>query len=252
MKKIKYSLIFSLCLALAASQINALETPESTEQELYDSMNEPGAVMFTPPQGWRYADPSQLGKAVRLMVVGNGTSHFPPSINLATEKFAGSLKDYIKIIKRINDKDGSVWKDLGTIKTNAGNGSLSQVDLKNQWGEVREMHVVIKKKDTIYILTSAALRDEFSKYYKDFFDAMRSIKINKDFDEMVSNASLREELLKKIANLKMAAQRTPFESEEFQNDEWKPFQGFLNERFSTLGTKWANYVQQRIKSELTD
>ncbi len=250
MKNIKNCLILGLCLVTLP--LAAVENPQTSEQELYDSMNEPGAVMFTPPQGWRYADPSQLSKAVKIMVVGTGSTHFPPSINLATEKFAGSLKDYIKIIKVINEKDGSVWKDLGTIKTSAGVGSLSQVDLKNQWGEVREMHVVLKKRDTIYILTSAAIREDFSKYYKDFFEAMRSLKINKDFDEMVSSPSLREELLKKIATLKMAAQRSPFESEEFQNNEWKPFQIFLKEKFSSLGTRWATYVEERIKSEISN
>ena len=252
MKNSNYSVILSLCLSFATLSAEAPEKSISIEQESYDSMSEPGSVMFTPPQGWRYADPSQLGKAVKLMVVGTGASHFPPSINLATEKFSGTLKDYMKIIKTINEKDGSIWKDLGAIKTNAGNASLSQVDLKNQWGEVREMHVVLKKKDTIYIITSAALRDDFSKYYKEFFDSMRSLKINKDFEEMVSSPSLREELLKKIANLKMAAQRTPFESEEFQNNDWKPFQTFLKEKFPTLGIKWANYVEQRIKLELTN
>lgn len=246
----KYLLITNLVLALHAIPLTAADAVPQTEIEMYDSMNEPGAVMFTPPREWRYADSSQLGKAVKLMVVGTGSSHFPPSINLATETYQGSLKDYLKIMKAINDKDGAVWKDLGTIKTSAGNGSLSQVDLKNQWGEVREMHVVLKKKDTIYIITTAALREDFSKYYKDFFEAMRSLKINKEFDEMVSSPSLREELLKKIAALKMAAQGSSFTSEEFQTHEWKSFQDFLDERFSMMGTKWINYVKERIKSEL--
>lgn len=248
----KYFLIANTMFSLYAVPMLAADANTPTETEMYDSMNEPGAVMFTPPRDWRYADASQLGKAVKIMVVGQGSSHFPPSINLATETYQGTLKDYLKVMKAINDKDGAAWKDLGTIKTSAGNGSLSQVDLKNQWGEVREMHVVLKKKNTIYILTSAALRDDFAKYYKDFFDAMRSLKINKEFDEMVSSPSLREELLKKIAALKIAAQGTSFTSEEFQTNDWIPFQKFLNERFSSQGKKWINYVEERIKSELSN
>jgi hypothetical protein len=248
----KYFLMANIMFSLCAFSVTAEETNSPTDTEIFESMNEPGAIMFTPPKDWRYADTTQLGKAVKIMVVGKGSAHFPPSINLATETYQGTLKDYLKIMKAINDKEGAAWKDLGTIKTSAGNGSLSQVDLKNQWGEVREMHVVIKKKNTIYILTSAALREDFAKHYKDFFDAMRSLKINKEFEEMVSSPSLREELLKKIAALKIAAQGTSFTSEEFQTNEWIPFEKFLNERFSSQGKKWINYVKDRTKSEITN
>jgi hypothetical protein len=245
----KHIRLLQIIVAFLAAPLSGADTP--TEKEMYDSMTEPGAVMFTPPQGWRYADNDKLGRSVKIMVVGESASHFPPSINLATEPFQGTLKDYLKIMKKINDVEGTTWKDLGVIKTNAGNASLSQVDIKNQWGDVREMHVVLKRKNTIYIVTSAASKDEFSKYYKEFFESMKSLKINKDFDELVSSPSLREELLKKIAALKIAAQRDSFGSEEFQKNEWEPFKKFLNEKFSTLGKKWSNYVEERIQKELT-
>lgn len=245
-----YLMLATSLLAFLSAPIGVAGEEKEMRSETYDPMNEPGSVMFTPPQGWRYADPSQLGKAVQLMVVGEGASHFPPSINLATESYDGTLKDYLKIMKKINDVEGSVWKDLGTIKTHAGNASLSQVDIKNQWGEVREMHVVLKKKNTIYILTVAALKDEFSKYYKNFFESMRSLKINKEFDEMISSPSLREELLKKIAALKMASQKESFDSPTFQNTEWSPFLNFLKDKYSFMGAKWIGYVEKRVESDL--
>jgi len=251
----KYFLLANITLLLQVFSIHAkdavIPSLEIIETEAYDTMSEPGAVMFTPPRDWRYADQTQLRKSVKVMVVGTSTSHFPPSINLATEPFKGTLKDYLKIIKKYNDDDGATWKDLGTIKTAAGNASLSQVDWKSKWGEVRDMHVILKRKDTIYILTAASLREDFSKYYKDFFSAMKSLKINKEFEEMVSSVSLREELLKKISALKIAAQGHPFPSEDFQKEQWIPFQTFLNERFSMMGKKWNNYVEQKVKSELT-
>ncbi len=186
------------------------------------------------------------------MVVGNGNSHFPPSINVATENYTGSLKDYLKIMKRINDSEGALWKDLGSIRTNAGVASLSQIDIKNEWGEIREMHVVLKRKNTIYIITSAALKRRFLKHYKDFFDAMRSIKINKDFEDMVTNGLLREELLKKIEALKIAAQGNAFITPTFQTQEWAPFETFLNEKFSFMGKRWINYVKDRVQTDLTN
>lgn len=137
-------------------------------------------IQFTPPAGWRFAEAGNLPKSVKVMVVGQGQSQFPPSMNLGTEEYTGNLKDYLKTIKNVNDIRHADWKDLGTIRTEAGNASLSQVDMKTQWGDVRLMHVIIMHGGMAYILTAAALKDEFPTYYKEFFKAMTSLKITKD------------------------------------------------------------------------
>lgn len=137
------------------------------------------AVQFTPPTGWRYAEPHPSLKNVRIMVVGEGKNAFPPSINLAIMPFKGNLKAYLKNVKSINEAHGDVWKDLGTIRTEAGDASLSQLDTKVTWGDVRMMHVILIKNETAYVLTVASLKEEFSKYYKDFFRAMRSLRFTK-------------------------------------------------------------------------
>lgn len=145
-----------------------------------DQVNEPGTVMFTPPSGWRFADSNSLPPSVKTMVVGKGQHEFPPSMNLGTEAYKGTLKQYLKVIKGINDSQGSEWKDLGTVRTEAGDASLSQVDSKTQWGDVRMMHVILIRNGIVYILTSAALKEEFPKFYKEFFNSMRSLRINND------------------------------------------------------------------------
>jgi hypothetical protein len=139
---------------------------------------EPGTVIFTPPQNWRLADSEALPAHVRAMVVGTGESDFPPSINLSTEEFEGSLKDYLKIVKEINAAQGSEWKDLGTIRTEAGTASLSQADAVTEWGPVRMMHVILARNGMIYILTAASLKKEFPKFYPIFFKSLKSLKIN--------------------------------------------------------------------------
>lgn len=138
-------------------------------------------AVFTPPAGWSEADAKtvQLPPRVQMMVVGKGSVGFPPSMNLSSEAFQGTLKQYLQIVKRMNDDKGYAWKDLGTISTKSGNASLSQVDTKSQWGDVRLMHVILLKNETIYILTASALKGEFSLFYKDFFKAMRSLQIEK-------------------------------------------------------------------------
>lgn len=133
------------------------------------------AVMFTPPKGWKKAE-GNLPKHVLAMVVGKGTREYPPSMNLGYDVFKGSLKEYVKIIKDINASQGCQLRELGTIPTNAGLANLCQFDEKTEWGEVRQMHAILLKDGIAYILTASALKDEFSKFYKDFFSSMQTLR----------------------------------------------------------------------------
>jgi hypothetical protein len=132
---------------------------------------------FTPPPGWKMADPSSLPTHVKIMVVGEGAKELPPSINLGYEPFQGSLKEYLKIVKRINMRTGDEWKDLGTIQTQAGPASLSQVDMKSKWGNLRQMHVIYLADGIVYILTAAALKEEFPRFYPQFFEAFHTFRV---------------------------------------------------------------------------
>lgn len=144
------------------------------------------AILFTPPKGWRFAEASSLPPNVKVMVVGTPRREFPPSINLGMEKFEGTLKDYLQIVRRINEEQQSDWKDLGTLRTDAGNASLSQLDTRTEWGNVRMMHAILVKDGYAYILTAAALRDEFSLYYTEFFSTMRSLRFDRVSTEQLA------------------------------------------------------------------
>ncbi len=140
----------------------------------------PGAVYFIPPSGWQLAQSEKVNPNVQLLVVGKGNGALPPSINLTAEPYKGTLKDYLKLVKSINDSKGNVWKDIGKIKTDAGEGSLSQVDTKIRGEDVRMMHMILAKNGVVYILTAAAMKEEFPSFYKQFFDAMSSFHINEE------------------------------------------------------------------------
>ena len=190
-KYFRSTLIFnslSVGLVLFLGQLQAQPTVpsnfEKTQEQYQQLAKEPGAIVFTPPEGWHLADTKNLPQHVQMMVVGKGKHEFPPSINLSTEEFDGTIKDYLKIVKEINASQGSDWKDLGIIRTPAGEGSLSQADVVTEWGPVRMLHVILSKNGLIYILTAAALKDEFPKFYKTFFDSLRSVQINKDPSQM--------------------------------------------------------------------
>ncbi|MDP1836614.1 MAG: hypothetical protein Q8K75_11905 [Chlamydiales bacterium] len=144
------------------------------------------ALMFTPPEGWLSANPKNLSPRVKAMVIGSGSATYPPSINLTLEDYKGSLKEYLKIVKAINDSQNAEWKNLGTIHTEAGKGSLSQVDMETNWGTVRLMHVIIVKDGQAYIMTAAALKDEFPRYYSDFFKSMQSLRFGEIAPEQLT------------------------------------------------------------------
>jgi hypothetical protein len=180
-----------VCITItASSQAEALSSAEekTIQENLIQTAQEPGAVVFTPPTGWALAKADSLPPNVKAMVIGKGEHEFPPSINLGTENYQGTLKQYLKQVKTINASQGHEWKDLGTILTDAGEASYSQAIMNTQWGRVKMMHVILLKKGVIYILTAAALLEEFPKFYKDFFNSLRSLRVNPDLDEMTQKS----------------------------------------------------------------
>jgi hypothetical protein len=231
--------------------------------------DEPGAVIFKPPAGWHFAEKTTLGPHTKVMVVGKGAHEYPPSINLVTENFSGTLKEYLKIVKEINKAKGEEWKDLGKIKTQSGEASLSQVDMKTEWGVVRLMHVIYLKEGTVYILTAASLKDEFAKFYKEFFNSFTSFKINKTVFELISDKKKRTLLEKAVADLEqawkpilqMAMKENPamsrgevskkaFANEEFQKKYWEPFKVILTQHFKEMSSRWQNDVLTQTQERL--
>lgn len=138
--------------------------------------NKFATMQFTPPQGWRFADLKEYPKSVKAVVVGKGKSTFPPQLNLNTEPFEGTLQEYLNIVKAYNRTQKTEWKDLGTIKTASGEGSLSQVDVMTEWGLIRMMHVILIKDNVVYLLNASAAKEEFATHYPEFFKSMRSLK----------------------------------------------------------------------------
>lgn len=249
-----------LCLSLLlGTPLFAAPASEPTEQPL----DIPGAVYFTPPEGWRVAEAGQLPSNVKVMVVGKGDHTFAPSLNLTVEPYKGTLKQYLKIVKAINDSKGASWQDLGTIRTQAGNASLSQVDIKTEWGDSRMMHVILLKNNNIYILTAAALKEEFPRFYKEFFNSLRSLHINKTVYEMVSSPKKRADLEKAVADLKMqwasytattqpqtTSKEALFNSNDFQSTYWKPFLDKLAKDYKDMSPSWRDQVVVQTQNEL--
>lgn len=248
----------------------SIEAKESSSSQVEATENvEEGIVVFTPPPNWNAADSSLLPPRVKAMVIGKSLSHFPPSINLSCEPYKGNLKQYLKMVKNMNSAQGYEWKDLGTIRTEAGNASLSQVDTQTQWGSVRFMHVISVNNGYVYLLTAAALKEEFSRFYKAFFNSMRSLKIIHDLTEMISNPQHRLQLKEATSQLEnqwrtilsekqkispeiswKELQEKVFAGEDFQNGIWSPFKESLDQKYHELGAEWRTLFLKKLENQL--
>lgn len=230
---------------------------------------EPCASWFSPPEGWLVADPSKLPKTVRLMVIGKGRKEFPPSINLATEKYTGTLSEYLKIVKEINSSQGAEWKSLGTVDTESGTAHLSQLDVTNEWGKVRMIHILLLKDDVMHIMTGASLKEEFPKYRTTFLQAMRSIHVNQAPFDMVLDETRRQDLeiaCEKVKNEwsatlenvpgkvgekpKTSAVNALFAGEQFQKQSWQPFEQTIADNYSDMNQYWQKYLLTMVKEQL--
>ena len=136
-----------------------------------------GVMQFDPPKGWHFADMKKYPQSVKLVVVGKGKTAFPPQLVLGTDNFKGTLQEYInKVAKPYNLSQNTDWKDLGTIRTECGEGHLSQSDVTTEYGTIRMMEVIVIKDDIAYILNASAAKEEFATFYPDFFKSMRSLR----------------------------------------------------------------------------
>lgn len=232
-------------------------------------------VWFVPPAGWKFADATtlppnaKLSPKIKVTVIGEGQHPVRPMMNLFTEPYSGTLKQYLKMVKSINDAHGNDWKDLGTIKTASGPGSLSQMDNKTEWGLVRVMHVILLRDGQIYILTASALKEEFSNFYKEFFASMKSLHISNDiFDTVISPE--KQKVLKSAyqnvvnewkTNLSQLHKDKPdvplatlkeqlFSSEQFKTKSWNPFKEMVQQKFSDMGSEWHTAALQKLEKDL--
>lgn len=227
-------------------------------------------IFFKPPEGWSILPHDDKYPSIKILVAGKPKASIPPTINLSTEPYSHSLKDYLKIVKNKNASKGNEWKDLGTIKTQTGMASLSQVDSMDKSGiSMRHMHVILLKNGKIYILTAAAPREEFPLYYKDFLAAMQSLTISKDPYDMIGNPNDRKELKNSVAKLfvpwkemikqyqlefpnlnEIEIKEKVFDSPKFQETIWKPFKEMLAKKFASLGPDWQTLILYQIEDSL--
>lgn len=139
------------------------------------------SYIVNPPKGWECIDdPSQLPQKIKVIYVckGAGGSQFTPSINVACEMTAVSLKEYVMLAKAYHEGQGETsCKLLGKVKTAAGVAELIQIDRASQWGEVRFFQAMLLHEGEAYVVTATCLKNEFNIYSSQILKAIQSLNI---------------------------------------------------------------------------
>ncbi|MBS4171338.1 hypothetical protein [Neochlamydia sp. AcF95] len=261
MKKL-YKFLRSISLiGLSLILLSRLEAVEELASPRIDhSSNSPSVAIFIPPKGWLTADQEALSAHIKYMVVGPKVQNeMPPTMNLLIEPYDGTLKDYLKSIKKINEAHGDSWKDLGILKTKAGEASLSQVDMRSKWGGEKLMHAIIVRNKYAYVLTATAAKQEFARFYQEFYQALRSLQIYDNILDVVKDPVKKTHLENAFAKIQQTfdaalakAQATPsslsqanwkeqiFYHPDFQNHHWSPFKAMLKRNYNELSPEEQN------------
>lgn len=246
-------ILFCSFILISTSLFSKIDpTPPSTYTPTY--------CFFLPPKGWEIADPNALSQHVKIAFLKKGNKGFCPSINLAIEETQASLNEYLKAVKAIHERDRrNEWRSLGKVRTQAGLAQLTEIDSVTEFGPIRMLQLIFLKQGYAYVLTTAALKEEFSEHYKDFQSTFRSLTLTTDLAESIPQLERRETLKKEQFKLLSVwenisdTQENPLSFQEnttFQTSHWQPFQQLIIDHFQDMGPYWQALILRSTHESL--
>lgn len=190
---------------------------------------------FVPPQSWEIAQLKTPSPHVKIGFLGKGTTEFRPSINLATEQNVGvTLKGYVKAVKEQHKAEsGTEVRDLGFFPMKCGKGQLIELTNSSPWGQVKVLQILFVEDNTAYILTAAALKEEFLKFQKELLQSFSTLTLTDDLFSQISDAKKRTDFTSFFNSL----------GGEEKEMGWQKLQAKLSE-FTDLGAYWVFLVLQ--------
>lgn len=190
-------------------------------------------MFFIPPKDWEIAHPEMLAPSVEICFLSKNSRGLAPSVNLAKERVGVSLERYVEAVRKIHATDpNSRWRDLGVYKTSLGEGRLTELETKTEVGTVRMMQLIVMKEGAAYILTTSALKEEFSKFYKVFDQTLRSLQYSSDLIE--SYPQKRDELRQLVQTA----------------TSWSSFEEKIITDFTEMGPYWQILFLKDMRSKL--
>jgi len=183
-----------------------------------------------------------LAPSVEICFLGKSSKGLAPTINLATEVVDVSLDAYIVEVRKIHSADpNSRWRDLGKFTARIGNGRLMELEAPTEFGAARMVQLVVIKDKVAYILTAAALKEEFSKYYKTFDAALCSLQSSSNLVDAYPSKEL-----KTLIDALLQKKESSLEFEAI----WKPFENKIINDFTEMGPYWQILLLSEIRTQL--
>lgn len=218
------NLFIFLSLALNALALDLTQEATHKESKL--------VVLFSPPKDWQYAMPKQVSAHVEVGFIGDGPSFFHPSINLATEEFGGTLKEYLKAVKAIHTAESkTTWRDLGKFVMRGGEGRLTEICSPSPFGEVKLLQAILLKEHKAYILTAAVLKKEFTHLQKEILESLQSLSFHPDLFSALSDPERKSHLEQIFARLDSL-------NPEEKKQEWENLQKQVIQGCPEMGGHW--------------
>lgn len=190
---------------------------------------------FVPPDGWECIHPQHLSPHVTVGFLGKSSSSFRPSINLAIEQVDVPLTKYVKAVKDLHKKEMRMhWRDLGSFRFQSGKGRLGEISSKSPFGEIKMLQAIYVEDGYAYVLTGAALKEEFTKFSQTFLTAIRSLKIIDNLFSPIENEEKRTRLKQLFEKMETLSNF----SEKQLDQEWKNLQEIVEKEYKTMGSHW--------------
>jgi len=131
--------------------------------------------IFSPPPNWEYIILPETPPCIKATFVGESSSPLKPSINIAQENISISEEAYLKAVKAIHDEEPNTkWKKTGKITTQVGIATLAEIDSKNSLGDLKMIQMILIKDKVAYIITGAAVKEDFPKIVQQLLQSCRS------------------------------------------------------------------------------
>lgn len=202
--------------------------------------------LFQPPVDWELAFPEHHSQFVQVGFIGKGSTAFRPSINLATEEIDVDLKKYLKAVKQIHlAEPNTSWRDLGKFTTLAGEGRLTEITTTSPLGPVKMLQMILVQANTAYILTGAAIKDDFLQIQATLTQSFATFNLIPDLFSPLSQEKKQqfEDFFKTISS---SLEPTT----EMQNAQWSELQKRVLQNTSNMGSYWQFCVLKEGRNQI--
>lgn len=192
---------------------------------------------FVPPENWEIAQPKHVSAYVQVGFVGQGSTDFRPSINLAIEEVENPLKEYLKAVKKIHLAQANTqWRDLGKFPMAGGQGQLTEITSPSPWGEIKMLQAILIKDHIAYILTGAVLKQDFPKLQNEILKSFKTLAIAPDLWTPIQDSAKRQEVQKAFASLGKFLPEADLDAE--RERQWGLVQKIASDHVAEMGSHW--------------